>query len=61
MKIAITTFLDPKYVPAKTHGRKPKQLKDGDTIYVKNGEIIREVCCQCGLAHLVKYEIKEKQ
>ena len=37
--------------------RRTRQLKDGDTIRIKNHTIIREICCSCGTAHLVQYYI----
>ena len=37
--------------------RKTNQLKDGDTVIVQSDDIVRDVCCVCGAAHLVKYAI----
>jgi hypothetical protein len=35
----------------------PIQLHDGDYFTVSNGDIYRDVCCQCSLAHLVQLSI----
>ena len=32
----------------------PIQLRSGDIFYTAPGEIYRDECCQCGLAHLVQ-------
>lgn len=32
-----------------------EMIKDGQTYEVKNGEYIHEICCDCNLAHLVRY------
>jgi hypothetical protein len=37
--------------------KRPRQLKDGDTIRIKNHTIIRDICCKCGTSHLVQYYI----
>jgi hypothetical protein len=35
----------------------PIQLHDGDYFTVSNGDIYRDVCCQCSMAHLVQLSI----
>lgn len=37
---------------------KAHHVVNGDTIYIRNGEGIFEVCCDCHLAHLVIYRIE---
>lgn len=32
--------------------KRPVQLNDGDSFTVANGDIYRDVCCQCQAAHL---------
>ena len=38
-----------------------KQIINGETIYVRNGDAIHEVCCDCRLSHLVIYRIVGKR
>jgi hypothetical protein len=35
----------------------PIQLHDGDSFTVPNGDIYRDVCCRCSMAHLVQLSI----
>lgn len=37
------------------------QVINGDTIYVRNGEALHEVCCDCSLSHFVIYRIVGKR
>ena len=39
---------------------KGRQIVNGDTVRVRNGEGIREVCCSCGLTHFNIYRIKNQ-
>lgn len=34
---------------------------NGETFYVRNGDAIHEVCCDCSLSHLVIYRIVGKR
>lgn len=38
-----------------------KQVVNGDTLAIRNGEGVREVCCSCGLTHFNIYRIVGKR
>jgi len=37
--------------------KRPREARDGQTYLVPAGHIVKEACCACGLAHLVKYDL----
>lgn len=38
-----------------------KQVINGQTLAIRNGEGIREVCCSCGLTHFNIYRIRNQR
>jgi hypothetical protein len=40
---------------------KGRQIINGDTIWLRNGEAIHDICCDCRLSHLVIFRIVGKR
>ena len=38
-----------------------RHMLNGETYYVRSGDMVRESCCDCSLTHLIAYRIVGKR
>ena len=41
--------------------KRERHMLNGETYYVRSGDLVRESCCDCALTHLMAYRIVGKR